>query len=285
MVFVGLFCALLMGIAGFVVTPPASELRVRFLIMMGISGLLCVGLIMVAVRVFIHGLLDLGEGMRAVAEGKLDRFAFERMPNREMETLKATFDEMVARLRETEADLKLHLAEAERQSMTDPLTGLFNRRSLEQLLDREVLLAERYGQSLSLVMIDLDNFKQINDTYGHAAGDYLLKAFADCCRATLRKSDLPFRFGGDEFVVALPQTNLTQAEQVVEKLRTAFATTDFSQAIAQMPAAPTLSIGVTEMGIAARSLKQLLSAADHAVYQAKRGGRDRICCGVTSPVA
>jgi diguanylate cyclase (GGDEF)-like protein len=278
MVFVGIFCALLMGTGAMSVCPPGSILQARILLILGISGLLCVGLILVAVRVFIHGLLDLGEGMRGLADGKLDRLVFERMPNREMESLKGTFDEMVRRLRETEADLKLHLAEAERQSMTDPLTGLFNRRSLEQLLEREVLLAERHGQALALVMIDLDRFKQINDTYGHAAGDYLLKAFADCCRATLRKSDLPFRYGGDEFVVALPQTSISRAEQVVEKLRAAFAANDFSQAIPQLPAPPTLSIGVTELGVGERTLGALLGAADHAVYQAKRAGRDQVCC-------
>ncbi|HEX4124581.1 MAG TPA: GGDEF domain-containing protein, partial [Tepidisphaeraceae bacterium] len=87
------------------------------------------------------------------------------------------------------------LAEAEQQSMTDPLTGLYNRRSLEQLLEREVALAERHHRPLSLVMIDLDLFKEINDAQGHAAGDHLLRSFADCMRMTLRKTDLAFRYG------------------------------------------------------------------------------------------
>ena len=95
------------------------------------------------------------------------------------------------------------LLDAEQRSMTDALTGLYNRRSMEQLLQREVALAERYQHPLSLVMIDLDLFKEVNDTHGHAAGDHLLRSFADCVRITLRKTDLAFRYGGDEFVVGL----------------------------------------------------------------------------------
>jgi len=96
-------------------------------------------------------------------------------------------------------------------STRDTLTGLYNRRSMEQLMAREVALAERHGGSLSLVMIDMDKFKEINDEHGHAAGDHMLRAFADCVRITLRKTDLAFRYGGDEFLIALPQTGVDQA--------------------------------------------------------------------------
>lgn len=173
--------------------------------------------------------------------------------------------------------ISLHLlAEAEKQSLTDVLTGLYNRRSMESLMQREVALSERHGHPLSIVMIDLDKFKQVNDTYGHAAGDHLLKSFADCVRITLRKTDLAFRYGGDEFVIALPQTPIGMAEQVVNKLRQAFAAVDFSHAIARLDHQPTLSIGVAErvpaMGIA--TLDNLLTAADHALYEAKSANRN-----------
>jgi diguanylate cyclase (GGDEF)-like protein len=173
----------------------------------------------------------------------------------------------------------LHLlAEAEKQSMTDSLTGLFNRRSMEQLLQREMALCERHSHSLSLVMIDLDHFKAINDTHGHAAGDHMLRAFADCVRITLRKTDLAFRYGGDEFVIALPQTPLAQAQQVVQKLRQAFLAVDFSHAITHLENPPTLSIGVAERNKSANilTLAALLSAADQALYAAKSSNRNCI---------
>ena len=173
----------------------------------------------------------------------------------------------------------LHLlAEAEKQSMTDSLTGLYNRRSLDALLHREVALAERHQQPLSVVMIDMDCFKQINDAHGHAAGDHMLRAFADCVRITLRKTDLAFRYGGDEFVIALPQTPVAQAQQVMQKLREAFGSVDFSSAIANLQVQPSLSIGVAERSAAMNllTLPALLSAADQALYDAKSISRNCI---------
>jgi len=178
-----------------------------------------------------------------------------------------------------------HLAEAEKQSLTDALTGLYNRRSMEQLLQREVALAERHAVPLSLVMIDLDKFKDINDEHGHAAGDHLLRSFADCVRITLRKTDLAFRYGGDEFVIALPQTGVEQAQAVVQKLRQAFAAVDFSDAIAHLSKQPTLSIGVAERAPKDNlaTLAALLAAADAALYEAKKS--DRNCIKVYAPGA
>ncbi len=175
------------------------------------------------------------------------------------------------------------LAEAEKQSMTDPLTGLYNRRSMDALMDREVALSERHGNPLSLVMIDMDKFKEVNDSHGHAAGDHLLKAFADCVRITLRKTDLAFRYGGDEFVIALPQTSITMAQQCVQKLRQAFAAVDFSSAITNLEQPPTLSIGVVERSKQYNvvTLQNLLAAADLALYDAKAANRN--CVRIYTP--
>jgi diguanylate cyclase (GGDEF)-like protein len=171
-----------------------------------------------------------------------------------------------------------HLSEAELQSLTDGLTGLYNRRSMEQLLQRELALSERHGQALSLVMIDMDKFKEINDEHGHAAGDHMLRAFADCVRMTLRKTDLAFRYGGDEFCIALPQTGVEQAKAVVQKLRQAYSAVDFSDAIAHLAAQPTLSIGVAERSVRENliTLPTLLAAADSALYEAKKADRNCI---------
>jgi diguanylate cyclase (GGDEF)-like protein len=170
------------------------------------------------------------------------------------------------------------LEEAEKRSLTDGLTGLYNRRSMEAMLRREVMLAQRHGQSLALVMIDIDHFKPINDRHGHASGDFILRTLADCLRATLRRTDLAFRYGGDEFVVALPQTSIMQAQQVVQKLRQSFASADFSAGIAHLEVRPTLSVGVAaideDSGL--RSLPQLLEAADAAMYQAKSESRNAV---------
>jgi diguanylate cyclase (GGDEF)-like protein len=175
------------------------------------------------------------------------------------------------------------LEDAEQRSMTDPLTQLYNRRSMDTLLQREFALAERYEHPLSLVMIDMDEFKQVNDAHGHAAGDYLLKAFADCVRMTLRRTDMAFRYGGDEFVIALPQTPLAQAQQVMHKLRQSFAAVDFSDAIANLERQPTLSIGIAERSKHGNvlALPALLSAADQALYDAKNANRN--CVRVYEP--
>ena len=168
--------------------------------------------------------------------------------------------------------------------MTDGLTGLYNRRSLDSLMQREVALAERHHTALSLVMIDMDQFKQVNDTYGHAAGDHMLKTFAECVRITLRRTDLAFRYGGDEFLIALPQTPLYQAQQVVSKLRQAFSAVDFSSAITKLEHQPTLSIGVAERSAENNvlTLASMLTAVDQALYDAKNSNRN--CVKVYQPI-
>lgn len=176
-----------------------------------------------------------------------------------------------------------HLEVADKQSMTDALTGMFNRRSMDQLLSREVALADRHGLPFSLVIIDMDHFKEVNDTHGHAAGDHLLRAFADCVRMTLRKTDLAFRYGGDEFVIGLPQCSIAQAQQVVQKIRQALSAADFSDAIANLEQQPTLSIGLAERSTAMnlRDLPSLLNAADAALYEAKASNRN--CVKIYQP--
>lgn len=166
------------------------------------------------------------------------------------------------------------LREAQRQSLTDPLTGLYNRRSLDRMLEREVLLAGRHRTPLTVVVIDVDRFKEVNDRLGHDVGDELLRLIASVLTGTLRRSDLAFRMGGDEFVVLLPQTTTGSALAAMEKVRRNVADVDLS--LARMSGmVPTLSIGLAEYWRGAKG-SELLRAADEALYTAKRESRNCI---------
>jgi diguanylate cyclase (GGDEF)-like protein len=163
------------------------------------------------------------------------------------------------------------LRQAERNAFTDPLTGLGNRRWLKDMFEREVARAERAGQALCVLMIDIDNFKQLNDRYGHIAGDRVLVALAEKLRDHLRPTDLIARFGGDEFAALLPELSVDDAKHAAERLR---------QKIADI-AMPSLSTPITvSIGIATRregdGVGSLVQRADEAMYGAKAGGRDRV---------
>jgi diguanylate cyclase (GGDEF)-like protein len=166
--------------------------------------------------------------------------------------------------------------------LTDSLTGLYNRRHLQHRLEQEVNRAQRYGQTLSCLFVDADHFKQINDRYGHAAGDQVLTALAQRLRARLRTSDLPTRYGGEEFAVLLPQTDPASARFLADEIRRGVAAEpvvlDSGETVAV-----TVSIGVAAMAAgdgrsAHEAGETLLQAADAAVYQAKRDGRNRVVC-------
>ena len=163
-------------------------------------------------------------------------------------------------------------AQIQQQALTDSLTGCFNRRSFEMQLDKDVLMAKRLHQPLSLIMLDLDRFKQLNDSVGHDAGDVALRKLADCFRQELRGVDSAARFGGDEFALILPQAYSEGALIVAERLR------ERIQQI-EIPGFGNLSasIGIATFPSHAPSRAELTLAADAALYAAKRGGRNRVC--------
>jgi len=172
-----------------------------------------------------------------------------------------------------------HIEKAKRRALVDELTGAYNRRFLDEILGKMVLPDERRRrQTLSVLMIDLDHFKTVNDTFGHHVGDTVLKTVASVMHRTLKSSDILVRYGGEEFTVVLPQTDVNGATVVAERLRIAVA--DFSlQRLA--PAAPdhiTISIGVASYPTHANSVSDLLRIADEALYQAKTLGRNRVVC-------
>jgi diguanylate cyclase (GGDEF)-like protein len=162
-------------------------------------------------------------------------------------------------------------AQMQQQALTDSLTGCYNRRSFELQLERDLHLATRMRQPLSLIMLDLDNFKHINDQAGHDAGDAALCMLADNLRAELRAVDTAARFGGDEFVIILPQANPEGAMLVAERLRKRISqmeVPDFGQV--------TASFGVATFPTHASSRDTLLVAADRALYNSKDAGRNRV---------
>ena len=160
----------------------------------------------------------------------------------------------------------------ERQANTDGLTELPNRRHFEEALDVEISRAERFGSSLALILADLDDFKQVNDRYGHQAGDDVLQTFADILRTTVREIDLPARYGGEEFAVLLPQTDLDGAHQLAERLRRALAARPMSTHPGGLVAV-TASFGVAAFPDAPTPAA-LFASADEALYRAKRAGKN-----------
>jgi diguanylate cyclase (GGDEF)-like protein len=170
------------------------------------------------------------------------------------------------------------LEDLEESAMLDPLTGLANRREFAHRLGEECSRLARYGGPLALIMVDIDNFKQINDRFGHPTGDAVLLEVADVLRATLRATDLAVRYGGDEFAVVLPQTSKTEAFAVAEKLRLVMETTAFAHVSAGGGAAVEvlISVGVAAAGGPVPSPDDLLEAADRALYRAKQNGRNQV---------
>jgi diguanylate cyclase (GGDEF)-like protein/PAS domain S-box-containing protein len=171
----------------------------------------------------------------------------------------------------TEQALRESEAAVRALSMTDPLTGLANRRRLDESLHTEVQRAQRYGHPLSAVIADLDHFKRINDAHGHPVGDRLLCVFGDILRAHCREVDLVARFGGEEFVILMPEVGLAEAQACAERMRSALA----DQVIAPLTQPVTASFGVAELA-ADEAEAALLRRADAALYEAKATGRNRV---------
>ncbi len=164
--------------------------------------------------------------------------------------------------------------QALQSTYTDPLTGVYNRAALHSGFQREWKLARRQDLPLSILVLDIDHFKKINDSYGHAAGDEVLVKIADCLRKTVRSSDMIFRYGGEEFVILLSNTHPKGAELLAERLRLAIRSIDCRD-IAQ-GLRITASIGVATLNPVEETAEQLLKRADEALYQAKRQGRDQV---------
>jgi diguanylate cyclase (GGDEF)-like protein len=158
-------------------------------------------------------------------------------------------------------------------SEMDVLTKGYNRRHLDQRLTEEVQRCVRHLRTSAFILFDVDHFKNVNDRFGHPAGDGVLKTIADACRKTIRVTDVLCRFGGEEFAIIAPETSGKDAMILAAKLRAAVALLVF----VDVPTSVTISLGVAEMGRESRTPDQVISAADDALYRAKELGRNREC--------
>ncbi len=166
------------------------------------------------------------------------------------------------------------LAEVQQLALTDALTGLYNRRGLAELGQREVERARRLGRPLSALMVDIDHFKHVNDTCGHPAGDDVLRVIARLCHTTVREIDIVGRYGGEEFVLLLAETELPEAVAIAERLRHVIAADPI--AAGEHTVSVSVSIGVAGLRPGLPDLGSLIDQADQALYQAKQAGRNRV---------
>ena len=167
-----------------------------------------------------------------------------------------------------------------RLSTIDSLTGLFNRSYFFTALEREIARGDRSGRAFCLVMLDLDDLKSVNDRFGHVAGDQVLRSVSDIVRSGVRKIDVAARYGGDEFVALLPETDPTGGWVLAEKIRLTVA----EQGLPGIDPGPTVSVGVVSYPADGRSADALLVSADRAMYASKRGGKNRVARAQAEPM-
>lgn len=191
----------------------------------------------------------------------------------ELYQLKVSLLKMAETLEQHIRHLEVELKSYENLAFIDPLTGLYNRRMFLELAEKKLNEAKRYKESLSLIMLDIDHFKRINDTYGHGVGDMALKSLTEILRKNLRASDIVARWGGEEFVIILPKTTLEQAYNVAEKIRKLVEISAIDLPNGEKLKF-TVSLGVSFFS-GEEDLEELIRQADIALYEAKSKGRNR----------
>jgi diguanylate cyclase (GGDEF)-like protein len=227
----------------------------------------------------------LSDGARQIAQGQLDHEIPEPATHDEIGLLTHTFNDMMRKLRGNQGEIEIANAKLlnqnlelqranevlEQLSITDGLTKLHNHRFFQDHLTREIKRVNRIKEPLSMILVDVDDFKSLNDRLGHAAGDELLRRIAMLMNDSVRESDLLARYGGDEFVVLASDTDLAGAQQLAEKVRTAIAESSFIIDESLRPTRTTLSMGIAQY---AGTRKRFFAAADSALYRAKAQGKN-----------
>jgi diguanylate cyclase (GGDEF)-like protein len=202
---------------------------------------------------------------------------------RENKLLRRELESALDEVRTKNLQLEESLRRVEQAAATDPLTGLYNRRHFGKVIEQLFSEAQRYNNDLSCVMIDLDGYKQLNDTFGHQVGDQLLVMAARAITTNLRKMDIAARYGGDEFVLLLPRAATDEAGMVVNRIREDFGRA--SGALLRRNSGVTMSVGIGSLyGDGVAGTEQLISRADTALYLAKAQGRNRVIISEHSSV-
>jgi diguanylate cyclase (GGDEF)-like protein len=225
-----------------------------------------------------HAMLHLSEGRTDVVVPEVARRDEIGAIARSLQVFK-DYKEQAEQAREIQREAELQLAEegrlhmlAEHEAVVDPLTGLYNRRYLARCLDDVVARATRAGTPISFLMIDVDHFKEVNDTRGHFGGDDVLRKIARILDKSRRTGDIAVRYGGDEFLMLAPNTDAQAAAKFAERLRDAVATSDF-----KVEVDVTVSIGTATLHGPLEADHEILAIADQALYAAKRAGRNCVC--------
>ncbi len=202
-------------------------------------------------------------------------YMYSKTPRFFTEDIKETIDSFIALLAPVVNNIRL-LEMNKKLALIDPLTGLYNRRYLEAFMDKQLAIVDRNNQLLSIIMFDIDNFKTFNDTHGHEAGDIALKSISHAIGRNIRASDVGVRYGGEEFIIALPNTDKMTALDVAERIRTTLETTPISIGLNKR-AFITASFGIATYGMDASSLDAMIVKADTALYSAKKAGKNNTC--------
>lgn len=204
--------------------------------------------------------------------------------NEELGRLNLTYEQMVVELRrakEKAENLAVRLTEANARlrelTYRDPLTGLFNHGHFQELLERELTRASRYGHPLSLILFDLDHFKEVNDRYGHPVGDGVLRRIGELVTGNVRTCDYVARYGGEEFGIILPETDAKGSSILAERIRMAIEDAEIRVSESRIRATVSVGVATVHPLKAVKSKSQIIAAADRALYEAKRQGRNRTC--------
>jgi diguanylate cyclase (GGDEF)-like protein len=199
--------------------------------------------------------------------GSRDASAFPEAVQKELSMLALQAAEALVRTRLYE--------QAEKMAITDGLTGLLNRRTLNARLQGRLREAQRYGRPLSLLLLDVDHFKKVNDTYGHPAGDAVLRGVANLLLTEARETDIVARYGGEEMALILPETEARGAHAIAERIRKAVGAAHHPTGQGSLQV--TVSLGLSTWPSGGDTPEALLEAADSALYRAKQDGRNRVC--------